>query len=63
MNKLNEYKTQPMLSERAKDFIYSNECVVPDDIRTELEQYVKDIQPFVDKARTKLINQFERVFK
>ena len=64
MKKINEYKTQPVLSDRARNFIYNTDsgANIPDDIRAELEKYVKDIQPFVDNARLDLVKQFKRVF-
>jgi hypothetical protein len=64
MKKINEYKTQPVLSERASNFIYNTDSGdnVPDDIRAELEKYVKDMEPFADNARLELVNQFKRVF-
>ena len=65
MKNLKEYKNQPILSTRTRFFIdnYDGNGEIPEDIRIELEQYVRDIEPFVNAARINLVNQFKRVFK
>jgi hypothetical protein len=62
-NKLDEYKNKPVLSERAKTFIYNydNSNPMPDDIRVELEKFAKLNQPFANACKQNLENQLKRI--
>ena len=63
-NKLTEYKDMPVLSTQAQSFIdtYNVAGPVPDLIRVELEQYVKDNEPFVQQTHQRLKDQFAKIF-
>lgn len=63
MPRINEYKQKPTLPDHVVTFIENYKGgMIPDDIRTDLEKYVKDITPFVNQAGVNLNNQFEKVF-
>jgi len=50
MTVINEYNKKPVLSNRLRQFIDNYEDgSVPDDIRLELEQYLKDNEPFLQR--------------
>jgi hypothetical protein len=63
-DKLTEYKRPPILSQQAQSFVdmYNGNVPIPDNIRSELEQYVKDNEPFVQQAHQRLANQFAKIF-
>jgi len=63
-DRLTEYKNPPLLSTQAQSFIdtYDGNGPIPDLIRVELEQYVKDNEPFVQQAHQRLKDQFAKIF-
>jgi hypothetical protein len=65
MNKqINEYNKKPVLSTRTLQFVETfHGGEIPDDIRSELEQWIKDINPFVEQNTINLKKQFENVFR
>jgi hypothetical protein len=63
-NQVNEYKTIPVLSDKARA-VMKNHSGGPIDPETklELENYVRDIQPFLEAGFTKMKERFDRIFK
>ena len=64
--KVNEYKSNAVLSTSAKNFVnsYNGEGEIPADIRLELEQIVKDFDPAEAEKELilKLKKHFEGIF-
>lgn len=62
--KITEYKQLPILSSRSQSFMdeYEGEGEIPDDIRLEVIQYLKDNEPFVVEAKNRLEQYFAKIF-
>ena len=62
--RINELKQRPVLSVGSANFLKNfSGGIIPDDIRQELERYVRDIQPFIDRNEKEMIEHFHSVFK
>jgi hypothetical protein len=66
MSDLSKYNQQQILSDRARNFMYSTDGnqKIPEDIRVELEQYVKDFDPAEAEKELvlKLKKRFDGIF-
>lgn len=63
-NQVNEYKNAPILSDGVREVMknYNGGPISPE-IRLEMEQYLNDVQPFLESGYQRIKERFDRIFK